>query len=603
VFLDPDPDPEVSWAERRRLFELPRSSWASYDTSLISEGGGVFPRSAKSVPITPQVRQVLGIADGVAALSPAELISACLCAPVDLLWNGGIGTYVKATAESNAQAGDKGNDALRVNGAQVRARCIGEGGNLGLTQLGRIEYATCGGRINTDFVDNSAGVDTSDYEVNIKILLSGQVRAGRLDEDERDELLASMTDEVAEHVLAHNDDQNLAISNALYQAASMAGVHEDWMERLADRGLLDRELEFLPDTDAMEARRAERRGLTAPELCVLLAYTKIVLANEVLRTDLPDEEDLADRLIGYFPTALRDRYVEQIRQHRLSREIVTTVVVNDFVNRAGISCFHRLSSETGAGAADVLRAHVAARSIFGADGLEAAIRELDHRVEAGMQTKLRLEVRTLVERATRWLVNNRRRPIDISAAVEQLRGGVTEIQAALPDLLPGREQEAYGRRLKGYATAGVPAELAAAVAVLPAAYAALTIVQTAAQQQADVRQVAEVHFVLGQRLGLDRLLGRIIELPREDRWQTMARAALRDDLHTVHALLTAEVLAAAPKAQAGGAARDRVSAWEKATSAVPDSVRTLRSICDGKPDLARVSVGLRIVRALLGQTG
>ncbi|HEV2930531.1 MAG TPA: NAD-glutamate dehydrogenase domain-containing protein, partial [Propionibacteriaceae bacterium] len=264
VFLDPDPDPERSWAERARLLALPRSSWADYDTSLISAGGGVFPRTAKSVAITEPVRAALGLVKGAEALTPAELINACLKAPVDLLWNGGIGTYVKAAAESHAEVGDKANDGVRVNGDEVRARCVGEGGNLGLTQRGRIEYALCGDRVNTDFLDNSAGVDTSDHEVNIKILLSNEMAAGRLSLADRDELLASMTDEVAAQVLANNYDQNLALANAVHGAASMVHVHEDWMARLEDKGLLDREIEFLPSTEVMEARQASRKGLTEP---------------------------------------------------------------------------------------------------------------------------------------------------------------------------------------------------------------------------------------------------------------------------------------------------------------------------------------------------
>ena len=600
IFIDPDPDPSASWDERQRLYALPRSSWANYDESLISAGGGIFPRTLKSIPVTSEMHAALGIPSSVQALSPAELITACLSAPVDLLWNGGIGTYVKATSESNAQVGDKANDGVRVNGAQLRARCVGEGGNLGLTQRGRIEYDTCGGRIDTDFIDNSAGVDTSDYEVNIKILLAGEVAAGRLSTTDRDELLASMTDEVAELVLAHNYDQNLALANGVFQAASMAGVHEDWMERLSDRRLLDREIEFLPSTEEMEVRRSENRGLTAPELAVLMAYTKIVLKTEILASDLPDDPYLANRLINYFPTALRERYAEAIRGHRLSREIITTVVVNRFVNASGITCFHRLSSETGASAADVIRAHIAAREIFGAHEHEAKIIALDHQVDARVQTALRVEVRTLIERATRWLVNNRRRPVAITPAVEQFTAGVRTVQQALPTLLASRDKETYDKRMRGYVSAGVPEDLAIATAALPAAYAALTIVQTAQADDIDVERVAAVHFAFGQRLGLDRLLARIVELPRDDRWQTMARAALRDDLHTVHSQLVAEVMAATG---GEGSAKEQVTSWEKATPAAPDAIRTLKLICEAKPDLARVSVGLRFARALLTRSG
>ena len=610
IFLDPHPDPERSWLERARLFDLPRSSWADYDTSLISAGGGVHPRTRKSIPLTPEVREVLGIDASVTALAPAELISACLRAPVDLLWNGGIGTYVKSAAESNAEVGDKANDGLRVDGAELRARAVGEGGNLGLTQRGRIEYAARGGRINTDFIDNSAGVDTSDHEVNIKILLSGEVATGRLSRADRDTLLASMTDEVARLVLAHNAAQNLALANSVRQAPGMARVHEDWMSRLEDQGLLDRELEFLPGAEELEQRRASGLGLTAPELATLLAYTKIVLESELGRSDLPDDPYLVRDLVGYFPEPLRERYADQMREHRLHREIITTVAVNRFVDTAGITCFHRLSVETGVGPTEVVLAHAAARVVFGAAELDEAVQALDHQVDADVQTVLRLEVRTLVERAARGLLN-RRRPVDIQAVVDELAEGVREVVGALPRLLPGREREALEQRRARYLEAGVPEPLATAVAALPPAYAALSVVQTAQRDGRAVLDVAAVHFALGQRLGLDQLLGRIIELPRSDRWQTMARAALRDDLHGVHAALTAQALAAAAPSTtapsetpaAGVDAEAVVSAWEASVPGVAESVRTLRSICAGPADLARVSVGLRIARGLLPTPG
>ncbi|GAA3556853.1 NAD-glutamate dehydrogenase [Microlunatus spumicola] len=605
VFLDPDPDPARSFAERQRLFALPRSSWADYDPALVSEGGGVFPRTLKSIPVTEPVRRALGLADGVTSLDPTSLISAALRAPVDLLWNGGIGTYVKAATETNADVGDKANDGLRVDGAQLRARCVGEGGNLGLTQLGRIEYATAGGKINTDFIDNSAGVDTSDHEVNIKILLAPDVADGSLTTEGRNALLASMTDDVAGLVLAHNVSQNLALANAEAQAPAMARVHGEWIVRLEEHGLIDRAIEFLPEDEALDARRAKNRGLTSPELAVLLAYTKIVLSDEVGRSDLPDEPDLADRLVTYFPPALRGTYTEQMRRHRLHREIVTTVVVNTFVDTAGITCFHRLSTETGATAPELLRAHIAARAIFGAADLEAEVAALDHAVPAEVQTRMRLAVRTFVERVTRWLVNERPRPLEIDATEADLRPGVDAVVAVLPDALGEREAEVVAGRAAELRTAGVPDDLAARVAVLPAAFAALSAVTTARAEDLDPTLVVRVHLALAQRLGLDRLMSRIAALPREDRWSTMARAALRDDLHTAHARLTAQVVARA--AVPGAAAQDPaqathelVEAWEHATPAAAGARSTLRSVLTGPTDLAKASVALRVVRGLVG---
>ena len=596
VFIDPNPNPEVSWNERARMFAMPRSSWADYDISLLSDGGGVFARTLKSIPITPQMRRSLGIGEEVEALAPTELITACLKAPVDLLWNGGIGTYVKANTETNAQVADKANDALRVNGSDLRARAVGEGGNLGLTQLGRIEYAAKGGKINTDFIDNSAGVDTSDHEVNIKILLAGEMAAGRLSLADRDVLLASMTDEVGAQVLQNNYGQNLALANSDFQSYSMAGVHEDWIQRLEEKGILDRDIEFLPSSEEMRARRIAKRGLTSPELSVLLAYTKIALEREVLQSDLPDDPNLSDLLISYFPSALQQRYAGQMPQHRLHREIITTVAVNRFVNTAGITAFHRLSAETGAVAAEVIRAQMAARLIFDAAPLVARIGELDHVIDAAVQTRLRLEVRTVVERATRWLINNGRPPIDIHGVVDQLAAGVQQVLESVPELVQGREAVAYRARLARYREEGVDEATAAIIAALPTAYAALNIVQTARRGGMDVVRVARVHFTLSQRIGLDRLLVRIVDLPRDDRWQTMARAALRDDLQNLHALLTAEVLATG---EAGASAEEMISRWEQANPAVAASVMTLETICAGRAELARVSVGVRIVRGLL----
>jgi glutamate dehydrogenase len=385
----------------------------------------------------------------------------------------------------------------------------------------------------------------------------------------------------------------------------MARVHGEWISRLEEQGLLDRAIEFLPDDETLDARRAKNRGLTSPELAVLLAYTKIVLSDEVGRSDLPDEADLADRLVTYFPPALRDAYTGQMRRHRLHREIVTTVVVNTFVDTAGITCFHRLSTETGATAPELLRAHVAARTIFDAAGLEAAVAALDHAVPAEVQTRMRLAVRTFVERVTRWLVNERPRPLDIDATVADLGPGARAVVAALPDALGEREAEVVAGRAEELRAAGVPDALAARVAVLPAAYAALSAVTTARAEDLDPALVVRVHQALAQRLGLDRLMARITALPREDRWSTMARAALRDDLHTAHARLTAQVVAraAVPGAAAEDPARDThelVEAWEEATPAAAGARSTLRSVLTGPTDLAKASVALRVVRGLVG---
>jgi glutamate dehydrogenase len=596
IFLDPKPDPAASYAERKRLFDLPRSSWKDYDPTLISAGGGIYPRSAKSIPLSEEIRAVLGIE--AAALTPAELMRTILLAPVDLLWNGGIGTYVKSVAESDADAADKSNDAIRVNGGELRAKCVGEGGNLGFTQRGRIEYAANGGRINTDFIDNSAGVDTSDHEVNIKILLDRVVNEGDLTGKQRNELLASMTDEVADLVLADNYDQNIALANAVAQAAALMHVHEDWMRSLERQHLLNRALEALPTRREVAARIERNEGLTGPELSVLLAYTKIVLADELLESDLADDPFLRGDLYSYFPGKMRQNYRSQMEQHPLRREIVVTQLVNQLVNNAGMTYFHRLGGETSASAAELTMANFVSREIFGALALNDEIASFDNVIDAAVQTRMRIEVRTLVERASRWLVNNRRQPLDSEAIVTEFEVTVEKVMAELPALMTGRELEAFTARRNNLVSKGVPDDLAGRVAACPPAYMVLGIVQTAARTGFDPLEVARVHFAVGERLGLPSLVSRILALPRDDRWQTMARAALRDDLHTVHAQLTGQVLETTDP-DAGAA--NRVAAWEEQDKvSISRAAETFEEICgDDNADLARMSVALRVVRSLL----
>ena len=591
IFVDPDPDPATSYAERRRLFDLPRSSWQDYDTAVISEGGGVFPRSAKSVTVTAQMRTALGLAgSGTTRMTPVELMQAILRAPVDLLWNGGIGTYVKGEAESAGDVGDKANDAIRVDGREVRARCVGEGGNLGLTQLGRVEYCRRGGhdghggRMNTDFIDNSAGVDTSDHEVNIKILLDHVVAEGDLTVPQRNDLLASMTDEVAGLVLADNYDQNLALANAESQAPALLHVHEDWTRSLERAGLLNRELEGLPSRREVSRRRERKQGLTAPELSVLLAWTKIVLADDLLASDLPEDPFLRADLYSYFPHPMRQGYRSQMELHQLRREIVVTQIVNRLINNAGITYVHRLAGETSADAADLTRANFVAREIFGAGRLQRDIAAMDNQVEASVQTQMRLEVRTLVERASRWLLNARRITGDTEDVVDAFEVVVEQVMAELPSLMVGAELEAFESRRDRLVQQGVGEDLATRVAACPPSYMILGVVDTARRDERDPREVARTHFEVGERLGLPLLVSRILALPREDRWQTMARAALRDDLHAVHAQLTAQQLAGDPPPD-----KD-----------VDQAVRTLEEIVsDDGTDLARLSVALRVVRTLL----
>jgi len=604
IFIDPDPDPAASFVERQRLFDLPRSSWADYDTSLISEGGGVFPRSAKSIPVSRQIRRALGLAAGVNRVTPAELMRAVLLAPVDLLWNGGIGTYVKSAGESHADVGDKANDTIRVNGGDLRVKVVGEGGNLGCTQLGRIEYAlqggpeSTGGRINTDALDNSAGVDTSDHEVNIKILVDQAVKSGVLKAEERTKLLASMTDEIADLVLADNYGQNVALASSVAQAPQLLHVHARYMRALTTTGQLNRDLEFLPRERVISERRAAGQGLTQPELAVLLAYTKIVLNEDLLASDLLDDRFLEAELFGYFPSAVRERLRELIAAHPLRKEIIATQVVNNLVNNAGISFLFRMREETGASSAEMARAHTVAREVFSLDSFWKAIDELDNKVPAEVQTRMRLAGRRLTERGARWFLLNRKDPIDISAQVEAFSTGVTEVTAQLPKLLKGNDLQQLTAASAELVEAGVPQPLADRCAAASAAYSALDIVEVAWDSSRAPVEVAECYFDLVDRLGIGAMRDRITALPRTDRWQTMARAAVREELYTAQAALTFDVLAAAPGESDPEA---RFAAWvEKNHAAVERAQAILSEISSADTfDLAILSVALRVIRTLL----
>ncbi|MGW7429989.1 NAD-glutamate dehydrogenase [Streptomyces sp. NPDC054861] len=604
IFIDPTPDAAVSYAERRRLFELPRSSWAEYDTSALSAGGGIHPRSAKSIPVNAQTRAALGIEAGVTKMTPAELMRAILHAPVDLLWNGGIGTYVKSSAETHADVGDKANDAIRVNGEDLRVKVVGEGGNLGLTQLGRIEFARKGGpegeggKVNTDAIDNSAGVDTSDHEVNIKILLNGLVTEGDMTVKQRNAILAEMTDEVGALVLRNNYAQNVALANAVAQSPSLLHAHQRFMRRLGRDGHLDRALEFLPQDRQIRELLNTERGLSQPELAVLLAYTKITVADELIHTELPDDVYLRELLHEYFPTLLREKFPEAIDAHALRREIITTILVNDTVNSGGSTFLHRLREETGASIEEIVRAQTAARSIFRLGEVWDAVEALDNRVPADVQTRMRLHSRRLVERGTRWLLGNRPQPLRLAETIGFFGERVEQVWGELPQLLRGADLEWYQSILQELTGEGVPEELALRVAGFSSAFPTLDIVAIADRTDKDPMAVAEVYYDLADRLRITQLMDRIIELPREDRWQSMARASIREDLFAAHAALTADVLAAG---NGTSTPEDRFKAWEERNAAILGRARSTLEEIQGSEtfDLANLSVAMRTMRQLL----
>lgn len=578
VFVDPNPDPEASWQERRRLFNLPRSSWGDYDSSLISEGGGVWDRTLKSIPVSPHMHEALGIDASVNRMTPDDLISAILRAPVDLLWNGGIGTYVRATSETDAQVGDRANDPVRVTAKDVRAKAAGEGGNLGWTQAGRIEYARNGGRINTDFIDNSAGVDTSDHEVNIKILLDAEVAAGRISEQERDELLPAMADDVASLVLRHNHSQNLALANALSSDGPTAGVLEAWMCELEESGHLDRAVDTMPSTTEMNRRMAAGERLASPELCTLLAWTKIALCDAVLATDLPEDPFVADRLVGYFPPLLRERFTERMPTHRLHREIITTEAVNRFVDSQGITAYYRLHLQTGADIAQVIRCQLAARSVFGLGRVETDLTHLG--LDAVRTAKIRLALTDLAMHTTRWFLNHGGAD-DIAGTIETYRPGVATLVEKLSERLLGDSADAWQEKVDEVTELGLDRSDAAVVAAYDWSPVLLSIVEIS-EEGHPLDEVADAYLTLARRVDMIRLTRLVEQLPQDRPTDARVRASLREDLLRVMSDATRRALVIGT---------DNVLA---------DGGRIVKSIA-ANPDLAHCVVMVSDLRSAVGQ--
>jgi glutamate dehydrogenase len=601
IFLDPDPDPAAAFAERQRLFRLPRSSWADYAADLVSPGGGVHPRTAKAIPVSARMAEVLGL-PGPATMAPNELLRAILAAPVDLLWNGGIGTYVKASTEGNAEVGDRANDAIRVNGAQLRCRVVGEGGNLGLTQRGRIEAARAGVRLNTDAIDNSAGVDTSDHEVNLKILLDRAIAAGQLDPVERDPLLRSMTDEVAADVLADNIDQNILLAFELQHATSMLPALGRLMRALERTAGLDRALEALPDDAALAALAAEGAGLTSPELAVLVAYTKLDLKRALLDSAVPDEPFTEPWLHDYVPAALRERFAEGLAAHPLRRQIITTGLVNELVNRGGITFALRAAEESGAGPAEIARAFAVSCGVFDLPDLWRRIDAQEGQAPTTALNALRAEVQRLLDRATRWLLQTRGGTLDVPGEVQRFRGTVEALAAQVPTWLVGVERERLDRRTADFVGLGAPADLAGEVAALLDIFSLLDIVEVSRRTNEDPAVVGGLYFTISERYEVDRFLGRITALPRGDRWAALARSALRSDLYGALALLTARVVRATPD---GGPPAARAEIWEERYAEGLGRARaTLAEIGQQETfDLATLSVAMRVIRTLAQQGG
>jgi glutamate dehydrogenase len=602
IFLDPDPDAAASWRERQRMFDLPRSSWDDYDKSLISEGGGVYSREHKAIPVSPQVCRALGIdgaGDGVIEMAPPELIKAILQAPVDLLFNGGIGTYIKAESESDADVGDRANDTVRVNGNQVRAKVIGEGGNLGVTARGRVEFDLSGGRINTDAMDNSAGVDCSDHEVNIKILIDSLVTAGRVKAEDRKQLLESMTDEVAQLVLTDNEDQNDLIGTSRANAASLLPVHAMQIKYLEDRGV-NRELEALPSEKEIHRRTDIGIGLTSPELSTLMAHVKLALKEDMLTTELPEQDVFASRLPLYFPTPLRERFTPEIRTHQLRREIVTTMLVNDLVDTAGISYAFRIAQDVGVGSIDAVRTYVATDAIFGVGQIWREIRAAN--VPVALSDRLTLDTRRLIDRAGRWLLNYRPQPLAVGAEINRFAAKVKDLTPRMSEWLRGDDKAIVEQEAAEFASQGAPKELAYIVAAGLYRYSLLDIIDVGDITEIDAAEVADTYFALMDRLGTDSLLTAVSELPRKDRWHSLARLAIRDDIYSSLRSLCFDVLAVGEPDESG---EEKIAEWEHISASRVERARsTLSEIREsGATDLATLSVAARQIRRMTRTSG
>ncbi|MGV6853482.1 MAG: NAD-glutamate dehydrogenase [bacterium] len=545
IFLDPTPNTAKSFVERQRLFNLPRSSWEDYNQKLISKGGGLFLRSAKSIPLSEEVQQWLGLE--VDHLTPAELIRELIKAPVDLLWNGGIGTYIKSSTESHTDVGDHANDGVRVNGQDLRCRIVGEGGNLGATQLGRVEFALKGGRINSDFVDNSAGVDCSDHEVNIKILLNGALEKGMLNDESRKELLASMTEEVGTLVLRNNYLQNQALSMMEALAVKRIGAKAHFITQLERTGLLDRQIEYLPSGEEIQERRVRGQGLVRPELAVLLSYAKIKLNLDLLDSDIPEDPFLSAELKNYFPKPLQENFAELMPEHRLKREIIATQVTNTVINRMGATFVLRMQEDTGAHPSEISKAFTVAVEVFGANQLWDSIESLDNLVSSRLQVEMVQRLWNLLRHITRWILNHYGQNLDIAALVNHYSPGVTKLISLLQKVIDQTEKRGLVDVQAELLEQGVPRKLARHVASFISIYPALDIVDVSEKCEQPVERVAKVYYAVGEAFNFNWLRDQIESLTVEGQWHANARAALRDELYQHHADITAAVLCQASK--------------------------------------------------------
>ena len=529
IFFDPNPIASTSFKERQRMFNLPRSSWMDYDKSLISKGGGIFERSAKSIPLSPEVKEVLAVEAN--ELTPNELIRAILRAPVDLLWNGGIGTYVKAADETDLDVGDRANDALRINGGELRCKVIGEGGNLGFTQKGRIEYALSGGRVNTDAMDNSAGVDCSDHEVNIKIALTAAMRAGKLTLDERNKVLESMTEEVSHLVLEDNRLQTQAISIAFWQGHNALGDQGQFLYRLEKSGLLNRKIEFLPSKKELDKKQVDRIGLTRPELCVMLAYAKMDIYNHLLASDLVKDKYFESELCSYFPKLMQEKFAKEISAHQLRDEIIATQITNFVVNRIGITFISQICQDSGFSLVEVVKNFIIACDSFRIREVWEEIEKLDGKISSEIQMQMFLSANKLLERSVLWLLRNQTKA-NVIATVTRFRKIADELSSVLTNVLAQASRESFERKIERYCLNNVDRQLAARVAALDPIASAFDIAEISESSKFDLETIAKIYFEVGTRFSLKWLRSRLSKSVIDNYWQNLSAKTIMEDIYS-----------------------------------------------------------------------
>ncbi len=548
IFIDPTPDVLTSFKERERLFHLPRSTWGDYKTSMISTGGGVFSRSAKAIAVSKEMKHLLGIKQTL--IEPNELIRIILQSKIDLLWSAGIGTFVKAEKETHIDVGDKTNDAIRINANQLRARVVGEGGNLGLTQLARVEYALHGGLIYTDFIDNSAGVSCSDKEVNIKILLHNIMKSGALSLQKRNELLIAMTAEITNIVLRDNYLQTRAINVLVKQAHGAVDLHIRYLNTIEQEGKLDRALDDIPDEKTLLERKQHGKGLTAPEIAVLLSQSKIHLKESILASNVPEDPFLERYLITAFPKPLQERYASQMSSHPLRREIIATRLSNILVNEVGFTFVYRMQDETGAPVASIMRAYMIARTVLNMEAIWQDIELLDHQIEAKKQMELMIVCVRLLRRTTRWFLRRKRTHLDIAETVKRYATGVLQIKKSIPKFFGDTQHKHYIEHFENYQSMGVSHHLAHDLTSIRALFSAMDIIEVAHEHELNIVKVAEVYFGIGDFLDLTWIRSHVIAHPAENHWEALSREALRDDLDWQQRQLTSGIISKALKKNA-----------------------------------------------------